>query len=74
MGEMKMTVTEAAIAAKLKKREENRQKMLEREVCASVARGNISLQQGNYIMREDMDRLQKSLLNYDFVNRRPRNK
>jgi hypothetical protein len=69
-----MSNTEAAIAAELKKREENRQKMLEHQVCASVARGNISLQQGNYIMREDMDRLQKSLLNYDFVNRRPRNK
>ena len=33
----------------------------EREVCALVSSGNVSLQQGEYITREDMDSLQNEL-------------
>jgi hypothetical protein len=69
MSNVKLTITDA-----IKKRQKDRRKRLERQVCASVARGNISLQQGNYITREDMDRLQESLLNYDFINQRKRDK
>jgi hypothetical protein len=60
MSNVKLTIADA-----IKKRQEDRRKRLERQVCASVVRGNISLQQGNYITREDMDKLQESLLNND---------
>jgi siroheme synthase len=33
----------------------------EREVCAVIARGNVSLQRGEYITQEDMDSLQNEL-------------
>ncbi|GHT28887.1 hypothetical protein FACS18942_09670 [Planctomycetales bacterium] len=36
----------------------------EREVCAIIARGNVSLQRGEYITYEDMDTLQNELENY----------
>lgn len=37
---------------------------MEREVCASLARGNISLQRGEYITADDIDRLQDDLVRY----------
>ena len=37
---------------------------IERDVCALISRGNISLQQGEYITQEDMDTLQKELETY----------
>ena len=37
---------------------------IEREVCALVASGNVSLQQGEYITQEDMDTLQNELETY----------
>jgi len=37
---------------------------LEREVCALVSSGNVSLQQGEYITQEDMDILQHELETY----------
>jgi hypothetical protein len=54
-------------SSKLRKIEQqqavNRRK-IESSVCATVARGNISLQQGEYITSEDMDVLQKQLTAY----------
>ena len=43
---------------------------LEREVCATFARGNISLQQGNYITSQDMDAVQKDLAEYFLKDRK----
>ncbi|MGL4942351.1 MAG: hypothetical protein ACRC46_04080 [Thermoguttaceae bacterium] len=37
---------------------------MEREVCASLARGNISLQRGEYITADDVDKLQADLTRY----------
>jgi hypothetical protein len=49
------------------KRQQNRKlRSTESEVCAMVARGNISLQQGEYVTQEDMDTLQNELKDYFF--------
>ena len=37
---------------------------IERDVCALISRGNVSLQQGEYITQEDMDTLQQELEAY----------
>lgn len=39
---------------------------IESSVCATIARGNISLQQGEYITQEDMDDLQSKMEKYFF--------
>ena len=38
----------------------------EREVCALVSSGNVSLQRGEYITQEDMDVLQNELESFFF--------
>jgi len=42
---------------------------LEREICATYAKGNISLQQGQYITNRNMDDLQTELSNYFLKDR-----
>ena len=37
---------------------------LEREICATFARGNVSLQQGRYITKSNMDDIQAELVGY----------
>ena len=37
---------------------------IERDVCALISRGNISLQHGEYITQEDMETLQQELKTY----------
>ena len=40
------------------------------DICASFARGNVSLQNGNFITEKDMDDLQKELVDYFLKNRK----
>jgi hypothetical protein len=49
--------------------QQQRVKQLDREVCAKFARGNISLQNGNYFTPEDIDRLQQELVDYFLPSR-----
>ena len=42
----------------------------ERDICASLARGNVSLQNGDYFTDEDLDALQKELVDYFLKNRK----
>lgn len=37
---------------------------VERDICALISRGSISLQQGEYITQEDMDTLQNELVTF----------
>jgi len=41
-----------------------KRRKLESGVVAAVARGNISLQRGEYLTHEDIDKLQGDLLNF----------
>ena len=43
---------------------------IERDICASLARGNISLQFGDYATSQDLDNLQRSLVDYFLKNRK----
>ena len=45
----------------IKQRQARKQREIERNVCALVARGNISLQQGEYLTKDDLDRAQVEL-------------
>jgi len=42
-------------------RRQQARRKIEREVCALVSGGNVSLQQGEYITQDDMDTLQNEL-------------
>jgi hypothetical protein len=43
-------------------RRQDRQRLeIERNVCALISRGNISLQRGEFITKEDLDRAQSAL-------------
>jgi hypothetical protein len=53
----------------LEKRQSERQKVADREVCASLASENIPLQNGEYVTGERLDELRESILNYNFRNR-----
>jgi len=48
----------------IKRQQAKRQRKIESEICAMTARGSISLQQGEYITQEDMDKLQDKLLKF----------
>lgn len=43
--------------------------MREREICAATARGNISLQWGEYFTPEDTEALKNELVDYYLPNR-----
>jgi len=45
----------------IKRQQARKQREIEREVCALISRGNVSLQRGEYITRDDMDILQSEL-------------
>jgi len=48
----------------IKRQQEKQRRKIEREVCALVSSGNISLQRGEYITQEDMDKLHDKLLKF----------
>ena len=48
----------------IKRQQALARRKIEREVVALVSRGNISLQQGEYITKEDMDTLQDELTEF----------
>jgi len=48
----------------IKRQHELARRKTEREVCALVSSGNVSLQRGEYITREDMDTLQSEMETY----------
>jgi hypothetical protein len=50
--------------AELEIKQHRQQERLEREVCSAFARGNISLQNGDYFTPDDMDILQSELAEY----------
>ncbi len=52
--------------SEIKRQQEKKRRGIEQGVCASIARGNISLQQGEYITQEDMDKLQKEMEDFFF--------
>ena len=54
------------LLAEIERQREKKRLKLERDVCASVARGNVSLQHGEYITQEDMDSLQNKMEKYFF--------
>jgi len=43
-----------------------------RDICATLARGNVSLQQGNFITSKDLDDIQKELVDYFLKKRKPK--
>ncbi len=45
----------------IKQQQARQLRNIERNVCAMVARGNISLQRGEYITRDDMDKAHAEL-------------
>ena len=47
---------------------EKRQKESARRIVGMLSRGNISLQQGKYITKEQMDQRRKEVMNHDFLN------
>jgi len=50
-------------------RQVRRQHEIERHVCALVARGNVSLQRGEYITKDDLDRAQAKLESFFFSDK-----
>ena|GEM_PF-4551063 len=48
----------------IKRQQAQIQRQIEREVCALVSSGNVSLQQGDYITHADMDTIQAELEMY----------
>jgi len=59
-----------AALSRIEAKQKNNAVALEREVCATFARGNISLQQGRYITQKDMDDLQSELVDYFLKDRK----
>jgi len=49
---------------KIEQRQALDRERLERSICASLSRGNVSLQNGEYITSQDMDDLQDELVAY----------
>ena len=42
---------------------------IDRNVCALISRGNVALQRGEYITREDLDKAQAELENFFFSDK-----
>ncbi|MGL6226486.1 MAG: hypothetical protein ACRC10_07660 [Thermoguttaceae bacterium] len=55
--------------AAIERRQTLKRRNVERNVCARLARGSLSLQQGDYITQEDMDKVQRQMKEYFFSDR-----
>jgi hypothetical protein len=53
----------------IKRQQELASRNMERSVCALVSRGNISLQRGEYITKEDLDTAQAKLETFFFSDK-----
>ncbi|MDR0326905.1 MAG: hypothetical protein LBI05_01270 [Planctomycetaceae bacterium] len=54
---------------KIEQQQSRKRREIERNVCALVARGNISLQRGEYITKEDLDQAQAKLEAFFFSDK-----
>ena len=62
--------TKQAILRQLEARQALAGSLREREICAAVARGNASLQRGEYFTPDDTEAIKKELVDYFLPNHR----